>query len=426
MTSNNRTQALFPEKLKFLFEPYRYKVAYGGRGGSKSWGFAMALLVLAAKKKLRILCTREVQNSIKDSVHKLLGDQIQRLGLGGFYQVLETQIRGRNGSEFIFAGLATHTVESIKSLEGFDIGWVEEAQFVKKRSWDILIPTIRKEKSEIWVSFNPDLETDDTYQRFIVNTPPSAVVMSISYADNPWFTDVMEQERLHCKNTDPDNYPNIWEGECRPAVEGAIYHKEMAAMEKEGRICNVPYDPMLKVHQVWDLGWSDSMFIGLVQRHSSEVRVIEAIQDSHRTLGDYSAELKEKKYNWGKIFLPHDGFAKDFKTGRSTAAILQKLGWDVAGKKEIVQLGIEEGIRNARMVFPRMYFNKPQTGDLIECLKRYRRRTNRQTQTSEAPLHDANSHGADMVRYLAANIDLMINEDQKPRPHVMSYRAHIA
>ncbi len=153
--------AEFPEKLGFLFYPERYKIAYGGRGSGKSWSFARALLIQGLQSPLRVLCTREIQKSIKDSVHKLLSDQIQLLGLGTLYDVLETTIRSKtNATEFMFSGLSTHTVESIKSFEGCDICWIEEAQTVVKRSWDILTPTIRKDNSEIWVSFNPDLETD--------------------------------------------------------------------------------------------------------------------------------------------------------------------------------------------------------------------------------------------------------------------------
>ena len=147
-------EARFPPKLEFLFHPKRNKVAYGGRGGAKSWGFARALLIMAAQRPLRILCTREVQKSIKDSVHKLLSDQIEALGLGAVYQVLATEIRGINGSEFLFSGLADQTVESIKSFEGVDIVWLEEARAVTRRSLRILIPTIRKDGSEIWFSFN--------------------------------------------------------------------------------------------------------------------------------------------------------------------------------------------------------------------------------------------------------------------------------
>ena len=142
--SEKKVIAQFPKKLQFLFKPKRYKVAYGGRGSAKSWSYARALILKAADSRIRILCTREVQKSIKDSVHKLLSDQIEELGLSGKFQILETEIRGHNGSEILFAGLSSHTVESIKSYEGVDIVWIEEAQTVSKKSWDILIPTIRK------------------------------------------------------------------------------------------------------------------------------------------------------------------------------------------------------------------------------------------------------------------------------------------
>jgi phage terminase large subunit len=143
----SETLAKFPKKLRFLFEPARTKVARGGRGSGKSWGVARALLIRGAKQTTRVLCTREVQKSIQQSVHQLLKDQIEALSLGAFYDVLSTEIRGKNGTQFYFGGLSDQTAESLKSFEGVDICWVEEAQAVSKRSWDILIPTIRKEKS---------------------------------------------------------------------------------------------------------------------------------------------------------------------------------------------------------------------------------------------------------------------------------------
>jgi len=203
----------FPEKLQFLFVPSRYKVAHGGRGGAKSWGFARALLILASQKPLRILCAREFQNSIQESVHKLLSEQVDSMGLTHHYEVLQSTIRGKNGSEFMFAGLKTDPTK-IKSAEGYDICWIEEAEKVSSQSWDILIPTIRKDGSEIWVSFNPHIETDSTYQRFIINTPPNAQVVEISWRDNPWFPVELENERKYLQQTDPDAYLHIWEGHC--------------------------------------------------------------------------------------------------------------------------------------------------------------------------------------------------------------------
>jgi phage terminase large subunit len=403
--SQTEPLADFPKKLQFLFEPNRYKVAYGGRGSGKSWSMARALLLQASNKPLRILCAREVQKSIKQSVHTLLNDQIQALGLGPLYEVLESEIRSRSGSSFSFTGLATNTVESIKSFEGCDIVWVEEAQTVSKKSWDILIPTIRKPDSEIWVSFNPNIDTDDTYTRFVVNPPENAKVVKVNYTDNPWFPEVLETERQHSLKTNPD-YANIWEGDCKAAVDGAIYSNEIREAQEGNRITTVPYDPMMKVHVVMDLGWNDSMSVILCQKGISDLRIIGYIEDDHRTLDSYSAQLKNLSYNWGTMFLPHDGQSKDFKHGISAEEIMKKLGWDI---RIVPKADIESGIKLARMNFHRIYFDK-SAQRLVECLKNYRRSINSATNEPGAPLHDEYSHGADAFRYLCTSIESMKNE----------------
>ena len=380
-------------------------MAYGGRGSGKSHSMARALLITAANEPLRVLCTREVQRSIKNSVHQLLSDSIQALGLGQFYEVLESEIRGLNGSLFVFTGLATNTAESIKSYEGIDRVWCEEAQTISKKSWDILIPTIRKPNSEIWVSFNPALDTDDTYQRFVVNPPENAKVVKVNWQDNPWFPDVLEDERQHSLKTNPD-YANIWEGDCKAAVDGAIYANEIREAQEDNRITNVPYDPMLKVHVVMDLGWNDSMSVILCQKGVSDLRIIGYIEDDHRTLDSYSAQLKNLPYNWGTMFLPHDGQSKDFKHGISAEDIMRKLGWDI---RIVPKQDIESGIKLARMNFHRIYFDK-SANRLVECLKNYRRSINSATNEPGAPLHDEFSHGADAFRYLCTSIEAMKNE----------------
>jgi phage terminase large subunit len=400
-----KVNATFPDRLDFLFEPHRYKVAYGGRGSGKSWSMARALLIKAANEPTRVLCAREIQRSIKQSVHTLLNDQIQSLGLGPFYEVLETEIRGLNGSTFSFTGLATNTVESIKSFEGCDVVWVEEAQTVSKKSWDILIPTIRKPNSEIWVSFNPNIDTDDTYKRFVVEAPENAKVVKVNYTDNPWFPEVLEIERQHSLKTNPD-YANIWEGDCKAAVDGAIYSNEIREAQENNRITTVPYDPMMKVHVVMDLGWNDSMSVILCQKGISDLRIIGYIEDDHRTLDSYSAQLKNLSYNWGTMFLPHDGQSKDFKHGISAEDIMKKLGWDI---RIVPKADIESGIKLARMNFHRIYFDK-SAQRLVECLKNYRRSINSATNEPGAPLHDEYSHGADAFRYLCTSIESMKNE----------------
>lgn len=402
----------FPDKLAFLFEPHRYKVAYGGRGSGKSWSFARALLLHGAQKPLRILCTREIQKSIADSVHKLLADQIAGLGLGSFYDVQQAYIKGRNGTEFSFAGLQQHTIDSIKSYEGVDIVWVEEAHAVVKKSWDVLLPTIRKPGSEIWAGYNPQLESDETHQRFVIQPPPDCVSVLMNYNDNPWFPAVLEQERLHAQATmKPEQYAHIWEGKCMPAVEGAIYFEQMS--QAESRISNVPHDGLLKTHVIFDLGWNDAMTIILAQKVAGEIRLIHYIEGHQRTLAEYSAELKELKLdgqpmNWGNVYLPHDGYAKRHQSGKSDAEVMGQLGWSVL---PVPNMHVEQGINRVREVFPRTYFNRERTARLVECLKRYRRQINQQTNEPGAPLHDEYSHGADVMRYLAIVADQLSNDE---------------
>lgn len=397
-----------PPKVQFLFKPMRYKVLYGGRGSAKSHSVAKTLLMLGVEYRLRVLCTREVQKTIAQSVHKLLKDQIQELQIGHEYEVLDNVIRGRNGTEFLFTGLADHTAESIKSYEAIDIVWVEEARSVSKNSWDVLIPTIRKDGSEIWITFNPELDTDETYVRFVLNPPPNTHVEFMNYTDNPWFPKVLEDERQHCQIVDPDSYATIWEGKCRAAVVGAIYSKQVELAVKEQRICRLPYNPALKVHTVWDLGWNDSMFISLVQRNRSEIAVIETIEDSHRTMDDYAAELQKKNLNWGYDWIPHDGFHKDYKTGKTAEDILKAFGRKV---KPIPNIGLEDGIKIARNAFGQMVFDKDKSARLVECLKRYKRHIPKHGEPS-APVHDQYSHGADNYRYISLVADQLTNEDE--------------
>jgi len=298
-------RAEFPVKLEGLFKKSRYKVCLGGRGGAKSWGISRALLILGAKSPLRILCAREFQTSIRDSVHKLLCDQIEALGLLGFYEITQTSIRGRNGTEFSFVGLKNN-VGNIKSYEGVDICWVEEAQTTSRLSWNILIPTIRKDGSEIWISFNPELETDETYQRFVVNPPQDCITMRVNWYDNPWFPETLKLEKDALKQRDEEAYNQVWEGLCRQTVDGAIFAKEMQQAEKEGRICRVPYDATKPVHAVFDLGWSDSTAIWFLQFVGMETRLIRYIEDSQKTISYYLATMQTFGYVYDTIWLPHD------------------------------------------------------------------------------------------------------------------------
>lgn len=387
----------FPEKLKPLFQPKRYKVLYGGRLGLKSWSIARALLIIAAQQPLRVLCARELQKSIRDSVHRLLTDQIAILNLSSFYEITQTSIKGKNGSEFFFEGLR-HNAAQIKSYEGVDRVWVEEAQSVSKSSWDYLIPTIRKEGSEIWISFNPELDTDETYKRFVIDPPSNAIVIKTSFRDNLWLTEDMKVEMADARRKNEDAYQNIYEGHCKSVVEGAIYANEIRFLEADNRLINVPYDKTKPVHTFWDLGWADNTSIWFVQQIGLEFRIIDFYQNSRQSIQHYIQVLQQKGYIYGTDYLPHDARAKQLGTGKSIEEILQGLSRRV----DIVpMLSIIDGINAVRTVLSQCWFDKVKCADGLQSLRRYRYDITAEGRESRLPLHDEYSHAADAFRYFA-------------------------
>jgi phage terminase large subunit len=401
-------EAQIPGWARKLKDPARYKVMFGGRGGGKSWTIARALLLDGLENPGRVLCARETMKSMADSVHEVLSKQIQAMNLGGRYEVLANEIRGIGiDTHFGYAGLRTQGITNIKSWEGARRCWVEEAQVVTKKSWEVLTPTIRATGSEIWIGLNPELDTDYTYTEFVLNPQPDSIIIPVNWRDNPWLTDVLEKERLAKLERDPEGYKNIWEGKCRAAVEGAIYASEIEAMQLGRRIATVPYDPLLPVHTIWDLGWNDLMVILMVQRAGSELRLIGCIMDNLRTLDSYVSELTALGYRWGTDWIPHDGRTKNTHTGKSTEEMLKSMQRRV---QIVPQIGVEDGIKAARMMFPRIYMDKGCT-DLLNSLKRYKR-VRHTNGTFGAPLHDDASHGADAWRYLAVIADRLSNDSE--------------
>jgi len=401
----------FPEKLGFLFDKSRYKVLYGGRGSGKSWGVARALISIALQKPVRVLCAREFQNSISDSVHALLADQIKSMGLEGFFTIQNTAIYGMNGSEFLFAGLK-HNITKIKSFEGVDIAWVEEAQTTSKSSWDVLIPTIRKEGSEIWLTFNPELDTDETYKRFIVNPPSNAIVKKVNWSDNPWFPQVLRDEMEDLKARDMDAYLNVWEGNTRQVLDGAVYANELRKAQEENRIKDVLLDHSVPVSTFWDIGWADMTSIWFVQTiPGGEVRVIDFYQDCQKPIDYYTALLQTKGYTYRDHWLPHDAEHKNM-TGKSVKDIMETMGFPV---RITPKLSIADGINAARMLLNRCYIDQTRCAEGLQALRHYRYDVDPDTKMfSDKPLHDQHSHAADAWRYAAVALDEKPYDWKKP------------
>ncbi len=419
------------EKFSPILQPYSWKIAHGGRSGLKSWQYARGLLWHASRGFERVLCTREVQKSLRDSVHQLLSDQIELLNLGKLFEVQKEAIYGPHGSSFVFAGLSDQTAESIKSFEGVTKCWVEEARSVTSRSWRILTATIfRVPGSEIWMSFNPLLDTDEAYQ-MVLHPPERSVVIYSSYLDNPWHSEEQERERLRHKATLPkEEYENIWEGRVMSATPGSVYSREVSDMVAEGRYTFVPYDSRLKVHTIWDMGWNICSIL-LVQRTHHAIMIIGYLEGTHVKTEEWAALLNAMRLNWGYDWIPHDGHSADRKTGMSDYDILRKHGRRVKPRDRRREYTEEVGVRIVRQTFPRIYIHKGgdelipppykqgvllpglmhhNTTRLMECLKRWRYAIPKQGEPQH-PIADEYEHACDAVRYLACVAELLSNEE---------------
>jgi hypothetical protein len=293
-----------PRKLRFLLDPHRYKISLGGRGGGKSWTYARCLIARAMQRATRVLCAREIQKSIKESVHKLLTDQIDALGVSDFFTITEHSILCKNKSEFIFEGLFRN-VNRIKSLEGIDVVWVEEAESVSEDSWQLLIPTIRKPESEIWITFNPKYEDDATYQRFVVNPPADCVSAVVNYDDNPWFPEVLRREMENDKARNFVMYEHVWLG--KPIGAGArIWHNFDSAVHVRDfdvrRIaacgnCFMAMDPHSKFYPfcVW------AARVPKDDRKKEFFTVVYNEWPTHDNIGGYYSDLRKTLYYTGTI-----------------------------------------------------------------------------------------------------------------------------
>lgn len=392
------------EEFEPFLEPHRYKVAYGGRGSGKSWSIAQLLVLKAYQSPTRILCCREIQKSIQDSVLQLLSDTIERLGLQSFFEVQKTQIIGKNGSRFILEGLRSN-ITKIKSMEGIDIVWAEEAENITRSSWDTLIPTIRKEGSEIWISFNPYDELDETWQRFIVASPPGTYKVKVNYHQNPWFPEELRKEAEHLEKVDNNLYKHIWLGECMANKEGAYWASQINNLEEMGRITSVPIETTLPVHTAWDLGVSDSTSIWFYQVVSGEVRIVDYYEMHGEGLNHYIQYLQDwrtkHQSTFGDHWAPHDIKVRELTTGKSRLEIARKMGIHF---KVVPMIPLQDGIQAVRNFLSKCWFDRERCLHGLRMLRNYRREFDEVHNVfKKQPLHDFTSHGADAFRYLAVS-----------------------
>lgn len=414
MTAFERIQ--FPRKLAPIFEPHRFKSIRGGRDGGKSWGVARALLQLAARQKELIVCGRETMESIRDSVHRLLENQIELCGLGEHFRIEKTRIwNPHNGSEFLFKGLWNNP-DAIKSLESATKLWIEEAQSVSRESWIKAVPTIRTPGSEIWATWNPELETDYTYKYLVLNPPPDTLDIVMNWCDNPWASEVLRPEREKMEAEDPDEYAHIWMGQPRRTMKGAIYEVEMRAADTQGRVTRVPYDRSRPVHTAWDLGWGDQVCIWMFQQFPFETRFIDFESGNQADVATFIQRLQTRGYVWGADYLPWDAASMGrMASGESVESKMRSLGRDV---RVIRQTLNHVSIDAVRAFLPGCWFDGEKCSDGLQALRHYRYAEIRELgNQARKPLHDWSSHAAKAIECAALGVKLPKPGDKKPDPN---------
>lgn len=375
----------------------RYLVFYGGRASGKSVSVARGLLIRGMKNKEFILCTREYQNSISDSVIKTLANEIDNLGLTNFYEVQSNKIIGKNGTEFIFKGIKNN-VQSIKSIPDISLVWVEEAQTVSHNSYEVLIPTIRKNDSQIIITFNPIHPSDPTYERFVKVTDPSIHLVKVNYNRNPWLPDTIQEEIEYMRRHDPEAFEHIYLGNFDNRRNGCVYAKQLQQARDDGRITRVPYDPSYEVFTAWDLGWGDATAIWFCQFAGRELRWIDYYENSGEQLDHYVKFIKEKPYNYDMHYLPHDG-----SHGNIRGLNVSQQLWDMGLNNIVLEIAkIETGIDELRRTLAFSVFDENKCADGLHCLEHYAYDWDEDRQIfKKSPKKDWSSHGADAARYVA-------------------------
>ncbi len=397
-----------------LLDPARYKGAWGGRGSGKSQFFADLMIASALRKPgFRGLCCREVQKSLKESAKRLLEQKIEKHGLSKRFEIQETQIKTPGGGLIAFAGLQDHTSESIKSYEGFDVAWVEEAQTVSDRSLNLLRPTIRAPGSELWFSWNPRRKQDAVDKMLRgAELPSNAAVVRANWCDNPWFPDELEQERLDCLRQQPDQYAHIWDGDYVSVADGAYFARDMALARSDGRITDLAVDPVLGVKAFWDIGVRDATAIWVAQFSGQSIKVLDYYEASGQPLGAHLEWLRSKGYGNALCVLPHDGAKADAITAVRFEDHIRAAGFQVQTVANQGKGAAMKRIEAARRLFPRIWFDERRTEGGRLALGWYHERKDEARGIGLGPEHDWASHAADAFGLLCVAYE----EPQVSRP----------
>ena len=399
-----------PEAFIELFEPSKEWdniCYYGGRNSGKSTQVAMAVLVRGMQKKLRGICTREIQNSISESVHSLLSDTIKKYGLNS-WQIQENVIfNTQTGSEIFFKGLrgrgGTLGDQNIKSFEGADWAWVEEAQSVSAEAIDVLVPTIRKDGAVIYWTFNRLTPTDPVWEKVAGNPDDYTYVKKVnSDAIEKLLPDRIIRQREKMRKENPELFSHVWLGEPLTVATGSIYGKQLAQAREDGRIGKVPYDGSAPVYAALDLGVGDSTSICFFQTVGQEIHFIDYYESAGEDLAHYISVLANKPWDYRQIFLPHDAKARELQTGKTREEFFREHGYNNVTilRPSRYTFGQDDINMTSRPKFSRCWFDQEKCARLLECLAAYHYEYDERNKLlKDKPKHDWTSHAADAFMY---------------------------
>jgi phage terminase large subunit len=394
-----------------LLADARYKGAYGGRGSGKSHFFGELLVEECMRiPGTRAVCIREYQKSLAQSSKHLVEQKIQTLGFGTEFIVTKDAITAPGDGLILFQGMQDHTAESIKSLEGCRIAWVEEAQTLSARSLALLRPTIRNTGSQIWFSWNPRRKSDAVDEFLRVDRPSNAIVVQANWRDNPWWNAVLEEERRLDLERYPDRYDHIWEGGYAQAFEGAYYSKHLQQAKQEGRIGKVVADPLLPLRAFLDLGGAgataDAMAIWIVQWVGQQILVLDYIEGAGQVLAYYVDLMRSRGYQKATCYLPHDGLNTNAVTGKRYVDHLRDAGFDCEDPEPSLGRGAAaQRIEAVRRIFPRCWFDEHATEAGRDALGYYHEKKHEERNIGLGPEHDWSSHSADAFGLMAVKYE---------------------
>ena len=397
-----------------LLAPARFKGAWGGRGSGKSHFFGEQTLEEALRFPgdygvgLCQVCIREVQRDLKHSAKKLIEDKLTKHGIasGHGFKIYKDCIQTPQDGIIIFQGMQDYNSDSIKSLEAFHRSWAEEAHTLSARSLELLRPTMRWEdeslggEAEMWFSWNPDSKRDAVDSMFRSGTPPTnSICVNANWQENPWFPKVLEIERQDCLRIEPDQYDHVWDGGYVGIRKGAYFAKQLTIAKNEGRIGRVTADPYLPVRVYCDIGGtgkkSDAFVMWVVQFVAREIRVLDYYEAVGQEFKDHVAWLRDNDYESAQVWLPHDGATHDKVHRVSYESAFREASYRTMVIPNQGTGAATERIREARKLFPMMYFNKKKCAAGLEALSNYAEKWDDIRNIGLGPNHNWASHGSD-------------------------------